>query len=133
MKAGRLPAYVAPIADAACLMIFVAAGRESHDIGGGASWYLTVLWPFAAGWFALALADGLYVRRSKPWVRLLVTLAGGVAIALVLRAGVTQRSTPAAFVVVAYAFVALLTFGWRLLVAGVRSVLRGRGSDASSV
>jgi len=115
-----LPAAV----DALCLALFVVLGRESHDIDSGIGWYLTVLWPFLFGWFAAALAIRAYASWPTRWTLLAATWAGGIAIALVLRAVATQRSTPVAFIIVAFAFIGLLTFGWRLAIRGLVLVRR---------
>ncbi|HVC05866.1 MAG TPA: DUF3054 domain-containing protein [Candidatus Acidoferrales bacterium] len=116
-----LPAAV----DALCLAVFVVLGRESHDIASGIAWYLTVLWPFLVGWFVAALALRTYASWPQRWTLLAATWAGGIVIALVLRAVVTQRTTPVAFIIVAYAFIGLATFGWRLTVRAL-TLLRGR-------
>ena len=110
-----LPAVV----DALCLAVFVVLGRESHDIASGISWYITVLWPFLLGWFVAALAIRVYATWPERWSLLAATWVGGIAIALVLRAVVTQRDTPIAFIIVAYAFIGLVTFGWRLALRGL--------------
>lgn len=120
----RLPALVPPVLDALCLVVFVAAGRQSHDLQGGASWFFIVLWPLLAGWFLTATAARLYVRGDHAYARVAVTVLIGVAIALILRAAVTNRDTPVAFVVVAYLFITALTVGWRLVVAGAQAWLR---------
>jgi Protein of unknown function (DUF3054) len=116
-----LPAAV----DALVLAMFVVLGRESHDIHSGVSWYLTVLWPFLVGWFVVALAVRVYALWPQRWSLLIATWAGGIAVALIVRAVVTQRMTPVAFIIVAYAFIGLATFGWRLAVRGL-GLLRGR-------
>jgi len=122
----RKPApAVAAAADAVCLAVFVILGRESHDITSGITWYLTVLWPFLGGWFVAALASRLYASWPSQWVRVAATWGIGVALALILRAVVTGRDTPIAFIIVAYAFVGVAVFGWRLAVRGV-STLRHR-------
>lgn len=105
---------MAPIADAACLCVFVLLGRESHGLDGGSNWFVVVVWPFLAGWFAAALALRVYTSRTNAAWRLGATLLAGVAIAQFLRALVTHRDTPVAFIIVAYVFVGLLTFGWRI-------------------
>lgn len=90
-------------------------GKESHDINSGLSWFLTVVWPFAVGWLAVALAVGLY-RRAPGWSRAAAaTWLGGVALGLLLRVVVTQRAAPAAFMVVALLFIGAATVGWRLV------------------
>ena len=104
-----------PILDGACLCAFVILGRQSHDIGEGAQWFFTVVWPFIAGWFAVALALRLYTSRSRLWTRLAITEVVGVAIALVLRSAITHRDTPIAFIIVAFGFIALSTIGWRVV------------------
>jgi hypothetical protein len=105
--------------DALCLGIFVALGRVSHDISSGIAWYFTVLWPFLVGWFVSALVFGVYKSPFDRWVMLGLTWIVGCAIALTLRASVTDRSTPIAFIIVTYIFIGLTTFGWRLFVYGL--------------
>jgi FtsH-binding integral membrane protein len=124
----RLPVAVAPVLDALCLMVFVVAGRQSHDLQGGASWFFVVVWPLLVGWFVTALATRLYTRPDRVWLRLAATVVVGVAIALLLRATVTHRDTPVAFVLVAYLFITALTAGWRLVVLGIAAARRRRDS-----
>lgn len=112
-------APLAPVIDAVCIAVFVLLGRESHGLDAGASWFLIVVWPFLAGWFAMALALRLYTSRSHPGWRLVATALAGVAIAQALRAVVTHRDTPVAFIVVAYVFICLATFGWRIAASAV--------------
>lgn len=118
----RSPALrrIAPLADAACLALFVLLGRESHDLGAGASWFVEVVWPFLVGWFAVALAVGLYTRESRPWWRVAVTWAAGIGLGLALRVAVTDRTVVGAFPIVVYSFTALFVFGWRAIAVGVR-------------
>ncbi|HEV2309327.1 MAG TPA: DUF3054 domain-containing protein [Acidimicrobiia bacterium] len=113
------------MADAACLVAFVLIGRTSHDLHGGAGWFVAVLWPFALGWAAAALVTRLYTARTHPWWRAAATVLLGVTAALVLRATLTSRSTPVIFGVVAVLFLALATLGWRL---GVALLARRRAS-----
>jgi Protein of unknown function (DUF3054) len=116
----RTDARVAVVLDAVALVAFVALGRTNHHLHGSGGWFLTVLWPFVVGWFAAALATGLYAARSAPWRRAVGTCLLGVALALVLRATVTGRSTPVVFGLVALAFISLATLGWRVVARGVR-------------
>jgi Protein of unknown function (DUF3054) len=109
----------AAVADAACLVAFVAIGRTSHDLHGGAGWFVAVLWPFAVGWVGAALVTRLYTARDHPWRRAGATVLLGVTVALVLRATLTTRATPVIFGVVAVSFLALATLGWRLVVAAL--------------
>jgi hypothetical protein len=51
----------------------------------------------------------------------------GVGLGLLIRIAVTHRDTPAAFVLVSFAFIALTTAGWRLLAVALPLWLaRGR-------
>ena len=110
---------MAPILDAVCLCAFVILGRQSHDISDGAQWFFIVVWPFIAGWFAAALATGLYTSRSRLPLRLAITEVVGIAIAMVLRSTITHRDTPLAFIIVAFGFIALSTIGWRVVAFAV--------------
>lgn len=122
-----------PIADALCIVAFVLAGRQSHDLDGGAAWLLTVLWPFAAGWFAASLLTGLYGGHGDSWRRLGVTWIAGTAVALVLRVLVTGRTAPPVFIMVALTFLGATTFGWRFVVLlGSRRARRSRPSGQRS-
>lgn len=116
----------APLMDAACLCVFVLLGRESHDIGGGAGWFLVVLWPFLAGWFAVSLAAALYTARGRTATRLVVTEIVGVAIALALRGTATHRETPPAFIAVAFGFIVVTTGGWRVIAVALARQARRR-------
>jgi Protein of unknown function (DUF3054) len=119
------PRTVLPVAaaDAACLALFVVLGRESHDLSSGITWYLTVLWPFLLGWFAAAAALRLYASSPNRWTVLAATWVAGIAIALVLRSLITGRASPLAFIIVAYAFIGLTVFGWRLALRGMKLLL----------
>jgi predicted Na+-dependent transporter len=116
---------LAPVIDAVILVVFVTIGRDQHNLEStGLTWYLTVLWPLAVGWAAGALAMRLYTRADRSWLRLLGTLAIGVFVDAVLRAAFTNRPWFSVFSIVAFCFLGLVTFGWRLVWAfGAR--LRG--------
>jgi Protein of unknown function (DUF3054) len=116
----------APLIDVACLCLFVLLGRQSHDITGGGGWFFVVVWPFLAGWFAVAIGIGLYAARRRLAVRLVATEIVGVAIALTLRDAVTHRATPLAFIAVAFGFIAVTTLGWRVIVAVLTHQARRR-------
>jgi hypothetical protein len=114
---------LAPVLDLGALALFVAIGRESHGIGGGLAWYVKVLWPFVAGWFAVALVVRLYTATEQPWLRLVATWVLGIALGLALRAGITHRESLSTFTIVVYVFTGLMTFGWRAVVLGVRRLV----------
>ncbi len=109
--------------DAVCLVVFVFAGRQSHGLDTGSTWFFVVLWPIALGWFAVALAAGLYVSRPRAALRLLTTVLVGVGLGLVIRAAVTHRDTPVAFILVSYGFITLTTVGWRVLASALPGFL----------
>ena len=126
MPSPRRSPLVAVALDALCLVVFVLAGRQSHGLDSGARWFLVVLWPIAAAWFAVALLAGLYTRTSRPWLRLAVTVVIGVGVGLVARIVFTHRDTPPAFVLVAFGFITLTTAGWRLLGVALPRLLARR-------
>ena len=115
MPAPRLR-RLAPVFDGLCLALFVLLGRDQHHIGGGLEWFLTVLWPLAVGWLVGALATRMYTRADpRWWLRLAGTLVIAVLIGGVLRWAFTNRDAYSVFTVVELAFLALVTFGWRLV------------------
>jgi Protein of unknown function (DUF3054) len=120
---------LAPVLDAGALVLFVAIGRDQHHLAGtGLTWFATVLWPLAVGWTVGALATRLYADRDRIWLRLLATIAIGVVLQALLRGLFTDRPYVSVFTVVAFTFLGLTTFGWRL--AWVTVVGRRRGAPA---
>jgi chromate transport protein ChrA len=115
---------IAPLLDLTCIAVFVLLGRESHGVNGGASWFLVVVWPFAAGWLGAALAVRLYTSVSHNVLRLGATAIIGIAVGLVLRALLTHRDDPAAFIIVAYVFIVLSTVGWRVVPSAISRMAR---------
>ena len=117
MRARR--AITALATDAAAVLVFVAAGRRSHEegltvlgiartaapflLGLGAGWLATRAWRAPA-----SLSTGLGVWAA--------TAAGG----LVLRALVFGDGVAPAFVVVAICALGLLLVGWRLAARALR-------------
>jgi hypothetical protein len=122
---GRLRT-AAPAIDFACLVLFVLIGRGRHDINSGVVWFLGVLWPLALGWFAAAFFSKLYTNPARPWLRLTVTWAVGMTLALVTRGLVLGRQPVSTFAVVLFAFVALETFGWRAIALLLRRFVPAR-------
>jgi chromate transport protein ChrA len=107
---------LAPVIDLACMMLFVAIGRDQHRLEStGLTWYLTVLWPLVAGWAVGALATQLYTRADRTWLRLLATVIIGVFLDAVLRATFTDRPWFSVFSIVAFVFLTVTTFSWRLV------------------
>ncbi|MGA8014806.1 MAG: DUF3054 domain-containing protein [Candidatus Dormiibacterota bacterium] len=107
---------MAPVLDLVCLVGFVLGGRSAHDIGGGVTAVLIILWPLVVGWFSAAAAVRLYASSALPrWARLLLTWVLGLTVGLILRAAVTGRATPIPFLLVAFGFIGGTTAAWRLL------------------
>jgi chromate transport protein ChrA len=107
---------LAPVIDLACMVLFVAIGRDQHRLEStGLTWYLTVLWPLAAGWAVGALATQLYTKVDRTWLRLLGAVVIGVFLDAVLRAAFTDRPWFSVFSIVAFVFLTLTTFSWRLV------------------
>lgn len=122
---GRLRT-AAPVIDLVGLVLFVLIGGGRHDISDGVGWFLGVLWPLALGWFVVALATKLYTNPARPWSRLTVTWALGLTLALVVRGIVLGRQPVSTFALVLFAFVALETFGWRLIALLFRRMVPAR-------
>lgn len=111
--------------DVVAVIVFVAAGRRSHDEGGNAFVETAeVAAPFlialAVAWLALRAWRRSEALRTGAaiWV---VTVAAG----MLLRRTVFDRGTAASFVVVATLVTGALLLGWR---AAQLAVARRRGS-----
>ena len=117
---------LAPLLDAACISVFIVVGKDRHSYDNkGLDWFLTVFWPLAVGWIVGALIMRVYTRQDRPWLRLLGTLLIGLFVGGILRGAFTDRVSFSIFTVVAFLFLGLTTFGWRLV---WRAVGRVRGA-----
>ena len=116
---------IAPVFDALCISAFIVLGKDRHSYDNkGLTWFLTVFWPLAVGWIVGALVTRVYTREDRPWLRLLGTLAVALFVGGILRSVFTDRVPFSIFTVVAFLFIGLTTYGWRLIWAAV-SRLRG--------
>jgi hypothetical protein len=107
---------IAPVFDTVCISAFILLGKDRHSYDNkGLTWFLTVFWPLAVGWIAGALITRVYTRDDRPWLRLLGTLAIALFIGGILRGLFTDRVPFSVFTVVAFLFLGLTTFGWRLI------------------
>jgi hypothetical protein len=111
--------------DVVAVIVFVAAGRRSHDEGGNA----LVETAKVAAPFLLALGVAWLVLRAWRRPEALRTGAGvwvvTVALGMLLRRTVFDRGTAASFVIVATLVTGALLLGWR---AAQLVVARRRGS-----
>ncbi|MCX6521203.1 MAG: DUF3054 domain-containing protein [Actinobacteria bacterium] len=111
--------------DVVAVIVFVAAGRRSHDEGGNA----LVETAKVAAPFLLALGVGWLALRAWRRPEALRTGAGvwlvTVGLGLLLRRTVFDRGTAASFVIVATLVTGALLLGWR---AAQLVVARRRGS-----
>jgi len=116
---------IGPVIDTVCIAVFIMFGKDRHSYDNkGLTWFLTVFWPLAAGWLIAALITRVYTRDDRPWLRLLGTIVIGIGIGGVLRGVFTDRVPYSVFTVVAFLFLGLTTYGWRLIWMAV-SRLRG--------
>ena len=100
--------------DACCVLLFVVIARASHAKGDAVGGIASTAWPFltalAVGWVA-----------SRGWRKPLALLPTGVTAWLVtVTLGMAARAAsgqpaPAAFIIVALAFLGLFLLGWRIL------------------
>jgi uncharacterized membrane protein (GlpM family) len=110
--------------DVIAVLIFVAAGRRSHDEGGNAS----IETAKVAAPFLIALAAGWAVTRAWKRPDALATGAGiwvvTVALGMLLRRTIFDRGTAVSFVIVATGVTGALLVGWR---AVHRALISRRG------
>ena len=114
-------AAVPLVADLACVLVFAAAGKGSHEPGRSNAVVLEIVWPFAVA--VLVAHVGLVLARRSTWtvrpgglVVLGVVYVGGMA----LRA-LSGRGLAPAFLVVAAVVLTLTLLGWRGISAAVRA------------
>lgn len=123
--------FVAPILDSLCIITFVLAGKNRHDIDEGLDWFFTVAWPIFAGWFAIALVTRLYTRREGMWLALVITWLAGITLAALLRGTFTDRPYVGIFTIIAFGYLGLTAFGWRAIAAGIARLRRRPAASTS--
>ncbi len=111
---------IAAVCDVVAVLVFVALGRRSHDEGGNVvTGALSVAAPFlialAVGWAAARAW-----RAPMAWRTALVVWPLTVAVGMVLRRFVFDRSTATSFIVVATLATGVLLLGWRLVARRIR-------------
>ena len=117
-SARRLPVWLAPVADLAVLVLFVAIGRRSHNGPSGIGWFLRVLWPFASG-LAIGYVAATLLRAPLEWRRVVITWAITIVVAESLRLSVQDRPWKPALLVVAALFIGVSMAAWRFVAARV--------------
>ena len=101
--------------DVAAVLLFVVAGRDSHDEDSGVGELLTIAAPFLVGLIVAWIASPNL--RNRP-----LSLRAGfdcwvstVAIGMLLRRYAWHRGTAPSFVIVATLVLAVLLLGWRMI------------------
>jgi hypothetical protein len=118
-------------ADVACVLLFAAIGRASHDGIDGVGDVLTTALPFLValgiGWIAT-----LAWRAPLAPLRVGVPLAIVTVVAGMLGRALLGEGTAAPFVIVATVSLLVLLVGWRLVarLVGRRARARERGTAA---
>lgn len=98
--------------DIACVLLFSAVGRRSHDEGIDVAGIATTAWPFLSG-------TALGWLLSRGWRRPTAVVPTGVVVWLctitvgMLLRKATSAGVAASFVAVASVVTALLLLGWR--------------------
>jgi hypothetical protein len=119
---------IGPVIDTVCIAAFIMFGKDRHSYDNkGLEWFVTVFWPLAVGWLVGALVTRVYTRADRAWLRLLGTIVIGIFIGGLLRWIFTDRVPFSVFTVVAFGFLGLTTFGWRLAWIAVAR-MRGTGT-----
>ena len=105
------------LADLACVLVFAAAGKSSHETSQSDWVVLAVVWPYA---LSVALAHaGLLLRGRRTrrvWPAGVVVLSVTYVLGTLLRV-VSGRGIAWGFLVVAVLFLALTMLGWRVILS----------------
>lgn len=103
------------VADALCIVIFVAIGRKNHDEGEAASGIFRVAAPFliaaVAGWVASRAWKKPFELRTGAIVWLTTIIVG-----MLVRHFAFDDGTATAFIIVATVFLCAFLNGWRAIV-----------------
>ncbi len=100
--------------DVACVLVFCAVGRRSHDEGINVAGIATTAWPFLSGTAVGWLASQAWRRPTTIYPTGVVVWLCTVALGMLLRKA-TSAGVAASFVVVASTVTALLLLGWRAI------------------
>jgi peptidoglycan/LPS O-acetylase OafA/YrhL len=114
---------LATVLDVCCVLAFVTIGRHTHHDGDTLAGIWHTGWPFLAGLVIGLVAARYWWRPQAIRPAGLGAWLGAAGVGMVIRV-LAGQGTAAAFIVVAFAFLAVLLLGWRA-VATVSSHLRG--------
>ncbi len=110
--------------DVACVLVFCAIGRRSHDEGLNVAGIATTAWPFLSGTAVGWLASRAWRRPTAVYPTGVVVWLCTITTGMVLRKA-TAAGVAGSFIVVASTVTALLLLGWRAIAQPRR---RGAGS-----
>lgn len=113
------------MADACCVLAFVAIGRASHHDGESVAGLASTAWPFLAGLGAGLLAVRMWRRPAALIPAGVGAWLGAAGLGMVLRVVAGQGTAPA-FIAVALGFLGLFLLGWRALAGVCRASVRRR-------
>jgi hypothetical protein len=100
--------------DVACVLVFCALGRRSHDEGLNIAGIATTAWPFLSGTALGWLVSRAWRRPSAVYPTGVVVWLSTVTVGMLLRK-VTNGGVAGSFIVVAATVTALLLLGWRTI------------------
>lgn len=100
--------------DVACVLVFCAVGRRSHDEGLNVAGIATTAWPFLTGTVLGWLLSQAWRRPSALYPTGVAVWLGTVVVGMLLRK-VTSAGVAASFIVVAAAVTGVLLLGWRAI------------------
>jgi Protein of unknown function (DUF3054) len=112
--------------DVACVLVFCAVGRRSHDEGLNVAGIATTAWPFLSGTVLGWLLSRGWRRPSALYPTGVAVWLCTVIVGMLLRK-VTSAGVAGSFIVVAATVTGLLLLGWRAVAQlGRRSRLAER-------
>jgi peptidoglycan/LPS O-acetylase OafA/YrhL len=112
--------------DVACVLVFCAVGRRSHDEDLNVAGIATTAWPFLSGTVLGWLLSRAWRRPSALYPTGVVVWLCTVIVGMLLRK-VTSAGVAGSFIVVAATVTGLLLLGWRAVAElGRRSRLAER-------
>jgi peptidoglycan/LPS O-acetylase OafA/YrhL len=100
--------------DVACVLVFCALGRRSHDEGLNVAGIATTAWPFLSGTAVGWVASQAWRRPAAVYPTGVLVWLCTVAVGMLLRK-VTAAGVAGSFIVVASTVTALLLLGWRAI------------------